>query len=62
MTEKPIRLACAAGCKREATPEEAEHSGWDYLPIQSRWRCPDCTRVLREINRGPAPSEPNEEA
>lgn len=24
--------------------------GWTWLAVSSRWRCPDCQRVLDEIN------------
>lgn len=47
----PPLLRCADACGRAVTPEEAEHTGWTYLEIQRRWRCPQCQRELRATNQ-----------
>lgn len=39
-------IACRDGCKRTA----GTGSGWTYLPLSRQWRCPQCTRELREAN------------
>lgn len=46
---KPDLISCSAGCKRAV--EEPEKVGWEFLPISRRWRCPDCTRELDQVNR-----------
>lgn len=44
-------IGCSAGCRRMARDiDHAASLGWDCLPITNRWRCPDCTRELRQVN------------
>ena len=44
-------VTCRDGCGREVTQAEATRSAWFYLPIQNRWRCPTCWRLLDQLNR-----------
>ena len=55
-------ITCAAGCKREvADMDSAIAASWDYLPITGRWRCPDCTGELVEVNERYAITQPDED-
>jgi hypothetical protein len=44
-------VSCADGCKRTTAADQAEHEGWVYLAIQKRWRCPQCSHELQQVNR-----------
>jgi hypothetical protein len=44
MTAPPI--PCSAGCKRSVPAADILGSGWYYLEITGRYRCPTCTREL----------------
>jgi hypothetical protein len=44
-------VGCADGCGRSATQQDAESGGWSFLPIQGRWRCPDCAYALAQANQ-----------
>jgi hypothetical protein len=50
VTEEPVTVSCAAGCKRvnRLKPDGAlETGGWEFLPIAgNRYRCPSCTAEL----------------
>jgi DNA-directed RNA polymerase subunit RPC12/RpoP len=50
-------VACASGCGTRILVSELESAGWDYLPIQNRYRCTACWRALREVNQ-PKQEEP----
>jgi hypothetical protein len=44
-------IVCRDGCKRSLPDmDAATQAGWHYLSLQSKWRCPDCARELREAN------------
>lgn len=47
--DKVVR--CCDGCGATVPEREVEGSGWEYLPIQLRYRCVDCWRALKEVNR-----------
>jgi hypothetical protein len=50
MSTQPAPIFCGDGCKRTATPAEAESGGWFFLPISRRYRCPACWRELKRVN------------
>lgn len=43
-------IGCRDGCGRRVGADVIEQSGWIYLEIQKRWRCPDCWRELEQAN------------
>lgn len=51
MSKEPDTIACRDGCGRRVIVEEVERSGWTLLPVQNRWRCPECWRALEAANQ-----------
>ena len=55
------RFGCDDGCGAsiEMLPAESP-PGWTYLEISRRWRCPECSRALNEVNGYGYGTEPND--
>lgn len=52
MSAEPERgsIGCYDGCGASTTPDAVESSGWTWLPISQRYRCPACWRALNALN------------
>lgn len=50
MAESDRTIACRDGCGRTVHEDDVESSGWEYLPIQKRYRCVECWRQLKKVN------------
>lgn len=46
-----LLTGCRDQCGRYATLGEESAVGWYWLEFARCWRCPDCTRQLKEVNR-----------
>lgn len=55
MAQPPIEIRCSDGCGRAVTEEQLKTSGWTYLAISRRYRCPVCVRELAKANEPPSP-------
>ena len=42
--------ACSDACGNRVADDLVEQSGWTYLSIQRRYRCPACVRALAQVN------------
>jgi len=45
----PDTTACRDGCGRTVLDDQLLPSGWTFLPISRRWRCPACWRALEAL-------------
>jgi hypothetical protein len=43
-------ITCTDSCGRKVLIDAVEQSGWSFLPITRRWRCPQCWRDLQAVN------------
>lgn len=50
MTQEELTVGCRDECGRHIPIDKLEGSGWEYLPIQKRYRCTECWRVLNTAN------------
>lgn len=51
MADKPQLISCSDECGHSLPAETIESSGWTYLQIRGRWRCPECRRALEQVNQ-----------
>ena len=43
-------VTCRDECGASVPAREVQSRGWEYPPIQNRYRCVDCWRRLNEAN------------
>lgn len=49
-TDKEPEVRCRDECGNSMPESLLWHAGWEYLPIQNRYRCVECWRSLRQAN------------
>jgi hypothetical protein len=54
----PTLTACRDGCGRSVTDDELPRSGWTFLAIARRWRCPECVRALQRVSEAAPAAAP----
>lgn len=50
MSRPEPMIGCRDECGKQTTESGAAQTGWQFLPIQNRWRCPECWRALEKLN------------